>query len=164
MYEYCETGSEESKTTQQYARSGKKFLAGIAGGPENCFLLVVDAGTPGARGQEEKLQAEIQKAYPWVSVALCNAHQADLALEGMFKLPIYRAYRGSMMKNKLLKGWVKKHDWAQHLYRKLGGKQLLDPDTTRFLYAAIHQTNTLDNKAKFECVFASEEFKQWQEK
>ena len=60
------------------ARQAIKFGNEAPCGRYNFSLIVVDAGTPRARGREEKLQKAIRVQCSWVSVVRCQFRQGDL--------------------------------------------------------------------------------------
>lgn len=147
-----------SKNTKWYAAEVIKFLKNSPGGPRTCFHVVVDAGTPGARGKLGNLQRLVRLEYAWVTITLCQGHQADLGIESLFAIPVYA---GALTQGKSIKTWVKEHIFAYAKYIELGGGEITQPETTRQLYAAIHCENLVKNRDVYISVFHSTEFSEW---
>ena len=98
-------------------------------------LLVVDAGTPGARGREEKLQKPIRVQCLWVSMVLCQFHQGDLLMSSIFEIP---EYADALAKSRQLKVFMRAHLWSRPAFASAGGPASRLFDNTQILYTSLH--------------------------
>jgi len=157
-----------SKDTKFYITFALEKIANAPGGPRNIFHIVVDGGTPGIKTKKKgrglnreefrELEKGIQAKYPWVSCTLCQCHSADLLLEDIFKIP---EFAGILAKGKRIKLFIRTYQAILAEFRRISPYALTDPDTTRFLYAALHRENIEECHNEIVSLFHGRVFAQW---
>ena len=145
----------ESRDTAWYVRAANEIIREQPGGAKHCFHTCVDAGTPGARGEAEKLQVGIREEHPWNSLTLCQLHQGNLFCKSIFAIPEYAdAY--TKLRSAII--WVKKHHWAYGVWRAVGGSQITIFGDTRAVGKNLQTALAIKNKDVLISVFHSEKF------
>ena len=149
-----------SRTATWYAQKIFDIMQKSQGGPEMCFHVCIDAGTPGVHCSNPRaIEDELRSLGPhWVSVTVCQFHQGSLLVKSIFKIDEYAT---ASARAREIKHWVRKHHFAHGQYRKAGGKHLLMPAATRALKDPMHCLNLVENKGPLLSVFACDAFDLW---
>ncbi|XP_022031007.1 uncharacterized protein LOC110931946 [Helianthus annuus] len=119
---------------------------------EDIVVQVVTDNASNYKKAGEMLMKKRKKLY-WTP---CAAHCIDLMLEKIGELP---QHKNALLKAKKVSNFIYNHNWVLSLARKILGKDLLRPATTRFATAFLTIQSLYDSKDALQQMFVSNDWK-----